>query len=254
MYFLRIIALYLLCSITLVATVHAAEFTEKQRNELKNLMHEYLVDEQPEILIAMSESLQKREEKSAQQQARETLVRQKAALLQDGNSPTYGDPKGKVVLIEFFDYQCSHCKVASKTVANIMKKHKELRVIFKEFPIFGKPSIFASRAALAASKQGKYLEMHKAIMELQDHPLTRGAIRKAAKRAGVDFDKMELDMNDRKVLKHIHDTKGLARIIGFTYTPVFIVTDNKLSKHNTFFLPGAIPQKSLEKYLRAAAK
>ena len=39
-----------------------------------------------------------------------------------------------------------------------------VRVVIKEFPILGDDSLFAARAALAAGKQGKYAEMHAALM------------------------------------------------------------------------------------------
>ncbi len=45
-------------------------------------------------------------------------------------------------------------------------KIKMSKVIYKEFPIFGQASETAAKAALAAAMQGKYLQMHDALLKL----------------------------------------------------------------------------------------
>ena len=76
-----------------------------------------------------------------------------------------GNPKGDVTMVEFFDYNCGWCKKGFPEVMSLIEKDKNLRVVLKEFPIFGGDSDYAAMAAIAAKKQGKYWELHKALLE-----------------------------------------------------------------------------------------
>ena len=227
---------------------YASEFNGQQKSELKNIVHAYLVQERPDLLVEMSHALQQKEEQSTQDRAHEVISKYKNRLFKDKSSPTLGNANARVQIVEFFDYQCSHCKVAANTLERVIKQNKNLRVVFKEFPIFGKPSIDASKAALAAAKQGKYLAMHHALMVAKQHPLNRDAIRQAAKQAGVNIAQMESDMTARDVIQQIKDTRALAKDMDFAFTPVFIVSNDTVTK--TSFLPGAVPQATLEAHMR----
>ena len=86
------------------------------------------------------------------------------ALRSHPMSPVSGNPKGDVTLVEFFDYQCGYCKQSLKPVRDLLETDRQLRVVWKEFPILGPVSRFAARAAMASKKQGRYLEFHVAVM------------------------------------------------------------------------------------------
>jgi protein-disulfide isomerase len=87
-------------------------------------------------------------------------------LLYRAGDPIAGNPKGKVTLVEFFDYQCGHCIDMAPVIGEIIKANPNVRVIFKEFPIRGPVSDYAARAALAANKQGKYYQFSHANIKL----------------------------------------------------------------------------------------
>src|SRR5689334_12549783 len=75
------------------------------------------------------------------------------ALFHQNSDPVAGNPKGKVTVVEFFDYQCSHCMTMAPVIEAIIKNNPNVRVVFKDFPIRGPVSEFAAKAALAANKQ-----------------------------------------------------------------------------------------------------
>ncbi|MBS27606.1 MAG: hypothetical protein CL566_01585 [Alphaproteobacteria bacterium] len=64
-----------------------------------------------------------------------------------------GNPDATVTVVEFFDYQCPYCKRMAQDLAKIAAEDPDVKVIFKEFPVFGTQSTLATRAALAADKQ-----------------------------------------------------------------------------------------------------
>ena len=84
--------------------------------------------------------------------------------------PTAGNPDGNVVLVEFFDYQCSHCKEMQPVIDKVLSGNKNVKIIYKEFPIFGAASNYAAQMALAAAKQNKYLEFHNALFKRLRRP------------------------------------------------------------------------------------
>ena len=107
--------------------------------------------------------------------------------------------------------------------------------MFKELPILDdrtKTSRIASRAALAADKQGKYKEMHFALMEQKR--LSGDIIRGVAEEIGLDMRRYEADMADPTIDQHINDTLQLAnRLPALTGTPFFVVGDEYVSGADT---------------------
>ena len=63
------------------------------------------------------------------------------------NSPVYefdkqlglnnGVASDKIVLVEFADFKCPHCRVASKTIETFLKGRNDVQFIFKPFPLDG---------------------------------------------------------------------------------------------------------------------
>ena len=76
-----------------------------------------------------------------------------------------GNPNGDITVVEFFDYNCGYCKRGLHDVIKLVESDPKVRVVFKELPILSKGSEEASRVAIAAGRQGKYWDMHKAMLE-----------------------------------------------------------------------------------------
>jgi protein-disulfide isomerase len=82
----------------------------------------------------------------------------------DARDPVLGNPDGDVTLVEFFDYRCGYCRIMAEPMQALIARDPELRIVMKEFPILGPDSLLASRAALAAHRQGGYEAMHWALL------------------------------------------------------------------------------------------
>src|SRR5260370_4316818 len=71
----------------------------------------------------------------------------------------------------------------------------KLRIVYKEFPILGPNSMFAAKPALAAHKQGRYPEFHKALMQVRS--VTDDARTLAvAGQVGLDGERLTADLPD----------------------------------------------------------
>lgn len=98
-------------------------------------------------------------------------IRARAAeIFADPHAPVGGNPEGDVTIVLFSDYTCGACRKMFPILTQAEKEDPDLRILYKEFPIRGPDSTRAARAALAAHRQGKYLEFHKALMTAQSYP------------------------------------------------------------------------------------
>lgn len=144
-------------------------------------------------------------------------------LLHLPDDPIAGNPKGKITVVEFFDYQCSHCSLMVPIMDHIVKTNPNVRVVFKEYPIRGAMSLYATRAALAANKQGKYLRFSRAL--LYSRTLSESSILNIAKKVGLDVQQLIKDMNSSSVTNQIRTNVKLARELHVTGTPAFLIAN-----------------------------
>jgi protein-disulfide isomerase len=245
-----------LISSVIGAPVMAADaLTAPQKKEVEQVVHDYLVNN-PEVLVEVSQALQQKQQQSMQEQATSAISKNAPQLFSE-KLAVNGNPNGSVTMVEFFDYQCIHCKKMKPIVNELVKKDKNLRVIYKEFPIFGKNSEVASKAALAAAMQGKYMAMHNALLT-QEKKLDEASIMAAAKSAGLDMSKLKKDMNSDTVKQALDANRKLAESMNLMGTPAFIVASTPKGKFNAnikpAFIPGAASEEALQSLISKAGK
>lgn len=199
--------------------------------------------ENPEIIVEAM-TLIEEQRAAAQVAAQARFLRAQRDLLQDDpNAPSKGDQAASVVIVEFFDYNCPYCKRAAREVETVLASDSDLRVVYREWPILGEGSVFAARAALAARAQGKYQQMHTALMGLRGRAEEANVLA-AARELGLDMDRLRADMTSEAVSAHIATSQQLAQALGITGTPAFVIGDA--------VVPGAVSAAQLQDYLSAA--
>jgi protein-disulfide isomerase len=144
------------------------------------------------------------------------------ALANNPASPVLGNPRGDVTIIVFSDYACPYCKRAEPRLMALAAADKGVKLVMKEYPILTKPSMIASRMALAAHKQGKYRAFHVALMR-REGALDDAGIFETARAAGVDVNRARRDMAAPEVSDEIIANFNLARGIRAFQTPTYIV-------------------------------
>ncbi|MBL1147857.1 MAG: DsbA family protein [Pseudomonadota bacterium] len=211
-------------------TASAQTAAAPDRAAIEAIVLDVIKDNPQVILETVNAYLQKQ-----QGERQQVALEEHSSRLFKG-SPIAGNPEGDVTVVEFFDYRCGYCKRAWETVDRLMKEDKNLRVVFKDFPILGPESETAARWALAAEKQGKYLEFHH---ELMTH---RGAfdvdtLSAMAEKLGLNAGRMRQDAQSADVSTTIQMNRALANDLGITGTPGFVVEDQLIS--------GAVPYESM---------
>jgi protein-disulfide isomerase len=216
--------------------VSAQSLTDQQKQEMGDFIRSYLL-EHPEILREMADKLEQQDQQDEQIARTEGLAKQKDVVFRHDGDAVIGNPKGDVTIVEFMDYNCGWCKRSVGEVQALVEKDKNLRVVLKEFPIFGQHSEFAAKAALASIRQGKYWPFHQAMFA-HEGQITDQVVLEIAKGQGLDVAKLNEDMKDQKVLNTISANYDLAKTLKLNGTPAFIV-DSKV-------FPGYLPLDALE--------
>ncbi|MCF6198256.1 MAG: DsbA family protein [Hyphomicrobiaceae bacterium] len=203
--------------------VSASGFSSAQEKAIGELVRKTLLAK-PEILQEAFAALEKRDKEEQARRKTSALSGSAETLFRSKLSPTAGNPKGDVTIVEFFDYNCPYCRKAFKDLETVMGQDDKLRVVFKEYPIFGGASLVAAKAALAARNQGKYFQFHKSLLEA-DSRITKDTVFRKAEQLGLDMVRLKKDMESSEVAASIAETKQLADRLGIRGTPAFYVGD-----------------------------
>jgi protein-disulfide isomerase len=138
--------------------------------------------------------------------------------------PAYGPEDAKVLVILFSDYQCPNCLRANQATHQISAEFPgEVRIEVWHRPIpLHKNAEMAARAAVAAQQQGKFWEMHDMLfssaarMNLTD-------FEQYAQQLNLNMDQFKSDMNDPNVKERIRQEGALAKSLGVSGTPGFLI-------------------------------
>lgn len=215
------LSLFAVCLIAQPAVAEDA-LTSAQKEAVKEVVRQFILDN-PSVLIEAVNNFKVEEEQKAADEAKKALVEQKA-FFESNALPFAGNPKGKTLIVEFFDYVCGYCKKAFPEVTQVINEDKDVKVVFVEMPILSEESHAASVWALAAHKQGKYFDLHKKLMEFKG-PKTKDNLTKLAKEAGLDVAKLEKDAASPEIADAIKKNHEIAGKLGIQGTPGFIIGD-----------------------------
>jgi protein-disulfide isomerase len=224
---LRLLALALVLALT--AGVAAAQSSAPSREQIEEIVREYLL-KHPEVVTNALRAAQQKQREAAQRATQQAIASHREQLVRDGTSPVGGNTAGDVTVVEFFDYACPHCKSVTGTVKQLLRDDPNVRLVYKELPILGEPSVVAARAALAAREQGKYAAFHDALMASPGR-LSDSVVFATATQVGLDVDRLKKDMASPAVAEALQKNQTLAQALGLNGTPAFVIGDE--------FVPGA---------------
>ena len=237
-------------AISLLITDHLA----KHPDEVEQIVRNYL-GQHPEVLQAAILDLLKRRAPAARAGAAPNASADKsaliasnaAALFASAHQVTLGDRAGDLTMVEFFDYNCGFCKRALADLVGVMKAEPHLKVVLKEFPVLGPGSVEAARVAIAAHMQDaageRYLAFHQKLLG-GPGPANEARALQVAGEVGFDTDRIKLDMTSEEVRATLAENVQLARTLGITGTPSYVINSNVII--------GAVGLASLEDRLKAA--
>jgi len=230
-------------------------FNTQQKEDIEQIIHDYLI-ENPAVLIEATKALQAQQQKEMVDRAHSVIQEHAQAIFSDPNSPIIGNPKGSVTLVEFFDYQCGVCKRMGPIIKNLIQKHPELRVVLKQWPIFGATSEYAAKAALASVRQNKFLPFYEALLDSKSR-LTEDSILAIARSKRLYVNKLRRDLQNPAFTEELDNNLKLAEALRLIGTPAFIIASTPNGVYindtdKTAFVPGAASEEALSQLIQKA--
>ena len=218
-----LLALTLLAPTLLAASgaARADGFTAAQRQEIVGIVRQALKAD-PTILGDAILSLRAQAEKTQASDSAAALQRNKAALAGAPGDYVAGNPRGEITMVEFYDPRCPYCRKMLADLDSVVSTEPRLRLVEKLIPILGPDSMLQARAIEAAGRQGRYAALQHALMTDSGTPdLAR--IRGLAAAQGLDVARLERDMADPALSGKLRADVALARSLGITGTPSFVL-------------------------------
>jgi len=203
------------------APADTSMFDDNQKRGIEQVVKDYLLSH-PEVLIEVQSSLELKMAREEAERTKKLVAENAKELYRHPDAPVAGNPDGDITIVEFFDYNCGYCKRGFHNVLKLIETDPKVRVVFKELPILSKDSEEAAKIALAARAQGKYWEMHRALIESKGR-VTEAFALDQAKKLGLDVAKLKVDKDGEPVKAELARVEALARKMNINGTPHFLV-------------------------------
>ncbi len=159
--------------------------------------------------------------------------RVRSQIQNDPVAPTVNPKGADVTLVMFTDYQCPFCRKVHPVLEQLQRDDPKVKIVYRDWPIFGAGSEEAARVAIASQYQGKHAAFNDAMMTTPGK-VTSQSIRAAADKAGVDWARLQSDLKT-----HASDIDGAlgrtsqyAAMMGLSGTPAMLV--------GPYLVPGAM--------------
>jgi len=228
------------------ASTAALQFSPSQRGSIEQITKEYLL-QHPEVIQEALAALESRQQADEAQAHAGAVKEQAATLFTSPRQVVLGNAQGDVTMVEFFDYNCAYCKRALSDMLELMKSDGGLKVVLKEFPVLGEPSVEAAQVAVAVRMQDptgqKYLDFHQKLLGGRGQA-DRARALVVAKEIGLDMGRLERDLASPEVKATIDENLKLGDTIGITGTPTYVIGSEVVT--------GAVGLDELREKLKAA--
>lgn len=142
----------------------------------------------------------------------------------DPDTPVLGNPKGDVTIAEYFDFQCPYCKRDFPMVRKVVKQDGNVRLVMKDWPIFGGASVYASHLSLAARTLGLNEAVVDTLMATAGK-LSQSSIDQTLTQAGLDVPMLTAAYAKQEAAINavIARNRAQADAFGFPGTPAYVV-------------------------------
>ena len=201
------------------AQVGSDQFTKPQRAAIDAMVRQYILDN-PEIIPEAINRLQERE-------VTKLLDSNRREIETPFGSAWAGNPNGDVVLVEFFDYACPYCRASKQDVDRLVAEDKNLKVVYRDFPVLGPASDEAAMASLSAARQGRYKAFHHAMFE-SGRPSHERIIANV-RAARLNEVQTARDLNSSALKGEVRKNLEIGRALGLTGTPAYVVGNRIMS-------------------------
>jgi len=236
-----------------------ADFTAAQQARIGEIAADYLVAHL-QVLIEVSKKLQAQQAAIKAQLMAQSVLKGHRLLMQLDGVPVKGPQNSKVIVTEFFDYECIVCSMMAPVMEQVMTSNPDVRFAFRDWTIFAgryPESTQASRRGLDIWKQKgaeAYMTYHNGIYRTghNEGKLTAADIEQVATAAGVGAENIATRTPSDSL---IEGNNTLAELLGLTGTPgIIVMPAENATADNTTVIPGVVSAQVMQQAIDNAMK
>ena len=161
------------------------------------------------------------------------------------STPTLGDTKAPILIVEFSDFTCGYCgRFYRETLPTLKTEYLasgKARFAYRDYPRDAEGwGLVAAHAARCAGEQSQFWKMHDRLFE-QGARMGKGVVLRIAKDLRLKLDLFTACMDSQKHIEAILADRDVASKLGFRGTPGFLIvrTDGRRFS-DAFSIPGAV--------------
>jgi len=163
-------------------------------------------------------------------------------LAEKSGRPQLGNVSFSLVIVEFADFNCSVCLQEFPIIRAITNKYsKDIRFIFRNYPVIDQNSLMLAQAGLCAEEQGKFWSFHDRLYSSQGQVATLDDFKKVVVMSGLNWNKLQDCVNKEKYKPQVMEDMQDAIDLGAQGTPTFFI--------NGKMIAGAIDEKSWDEII-----
>lgn len=136
-------------------------------------------------------------------------------------APYVGPKDAKVTVVEFFDFNCGHCKSLAPVMAQLMKNNPDVKFVFQPLYFMSEHSPYAAKVSLAAFKKGKFAEVFEGIMTLPE--MNEETINQILVDEGLDVEEIKKMIEEKEIRRGVQDIDSLSQVMGINGVPMLII-------------------------------
>ena len=165
-----------------------------------------------------------------------------------------GNKDAQIVVFEFFDYNCPDCKAVTPNVLKLAAQDKDVKFVFIDYPKLGEVSTYAAKVAVAASLQGKYNEVHEALISHDGKLTSEEQVLDTIKNLGLNMDQLKKDIDSDKVNMILFNNLITGTNQSIKFIPAFLIGYAKEPHNARIFFDddnddAKVVQKNIEDYM-----
>jgi protein-disulfide isomerase len=140
-------------------------------------------------------------------------------------TPPVGAKNGGVTIVEYFDYNCPVCRALEPQIRQLLADDPQVRLVRKDFPIFGAASEYAAYCSFAASNEAQYQTIHDALIGAPRNLESKADVIAVLKAAGLNVARIasDVDLHESEFHDRLARSIREAQQLGIRGTPGIIV-------------------------------
>lgn len=192
------------------------------------------IEDNPELFIEVVNRAAQKAQRSQYEKQLSEMKNEQERDLKNPKQPKLeserrliGNDSGKIVVVEYADFQCPACRVAHESLKQFKDKYRgQVQFYFKNMPLdFHKMAYPAAQyyEAIFVQDKAKAAQFFDHVFENQREMTDENFLKKAARHVGADLKRVERDLKSDVVKGRIKDDMDEFQGFGFTGTPVLIL-------------------------------